>query len=844
MQFETDTKKNAIKEEGGYSLISRKKFKPDLLKRDHEYHTFGFNRQSFLLDGQSFFVLSGEMHYFRIDAALWPKHLRKIKEAGLNTVSSYIPWSLHEEVEGCVDFEGKSRANLNLQYFIELCNVMGLKLILKPGPYILAELSMHGIPRWFFDKYPDALACDAEGKPYPQKFTTLNHPVFEEKTLQWYDHIMPFLSDYQISKGGPVILMQVCNEVGLFQWLGSKGDYNPVSLKAYREYLAATYKSIDQLNDRYGSDYKQWDQVPAPSGSIKTLEDHFGYHDWHVYHRVLYADYIKWLIDNIRQRQIDVPLFHNVPGWVFGRAKDMTVCLSMYDKLAREYPDIILSVDHIPENLSYRNFHDDRLINEFTKALQGGAGPLYVAELQSGTREANVRVYPNEMELFYKSCLANGVVSMNFYMYCQGQNPKGWGVYDSSFYLQTPLDVSGNPGESYATTENIAKLITTNGSRLCECSSEAKQALLYYPPYYYREFTRPLFSGENYTDLSLCGTKLDPKFITDELLFDGVGKMLAKDNQEYNAVDLSNTNLEKLKMYKQIWFAATEYMDEKEQRLLLGYVQQGGHLICFPTIPKMNFDGTSCTVLAEGLNVQTDQVLDDFEGMICWRDTNEEIHAMSYIETFEEKNKEVIARTRNGKACGITVKTGKGSATIFGTGFMYQASAHEQAWQKLGLSEDFIGPVQCDNPLIATRTRFHQDQGGYLFLLNYHNQEHQTKAFVLGQDMPSTGQFYLPPISGLMIPFDIPVTEDVTLQRTTSEVINMDVKGDTVILHLSGHEKTPGQCLFRTKRTAIAVRINGRDIDILQSSGEGVQIEYTHTDQVTELEIQFGDLSY
>ena len=80
-----------------------------------------FNNQSFELDGKSFFLLSGEMHYFRVDAEFWQKHLELIKQAGLNTVSSYVPWSLHEQIEGKPDFTGKYAANLNLERFIELC---------------------------------------------------------------------------------------------------------------------------------------------------------------------------------------------------------------------------------------------------------------------------------------------------------------------------------------------------------------------------------------------------------------------------------------------------------------------------------------------------------------------------------------------------------------------------------------------------------------------------------------------------------------------------------------------------------------------------------------------------
>lgn len=704
------------------------------------------NDNAFQKDSKSYFILSGEMHYFRIEADKWEKHLKLLKQAGLNTVSSYVPWSLHEQIEGKPDFAGKYTENLNLEKFIFLCKKNELNLILKPGPYILAELAMHGIPKWFFEKYSDALACDAAGKPYPVKYTCLTHPDYLRKVMQWYDAVMPVIAKHQISNGGPVVMMQVCNEVGLFQWLGGSGDYSKTSITAYQNYLKKTYKTINALNKHYGIGCRKFSDIIPPAGKVKNKAEHLAYRDWENFHRDFYAEYIGMLIGEIRKRNITVPLFHNVPGWVFSRAKAMPVCISMYHKLAQLYPDILLGVDHIPENSSYRNFHDDRLINAFTKAIQANRRPTYIAELQAGTREANVRIYPNEMELFYKACLANGAAAMNFYMFSQGQNPTGWEIYDSAFYLQTPLNADGTPTEQYSVIQNIGEFIKTHGQKLAECQNRALQALVFYPPYYYREFTNPLFTGENLDDCSFGGCKLDARMVTDELLFESLGKLLAMDNQEYDAVDITNSKTD-LHKYKQLWAACTEQMDAKSQQILLDYARQGGHLICFPTLPKYDLDGKSCSILADGFSVGSDKVFTDSDGMIRWVKTNQQMHAISYVETFKCKNAETLAITRDGKICGVRVKCGKGSASILGTGFIYQASVHKQAWQNLSLDINFKGPVTCDNPLIITRTRFAGDNSGYFFMLNYHNQTLEAKISLNNQKIK------LEPFSGKIVSF-------------------------------------------------------------------------------------------
>lgn len=97
-----------------------------------------------LIDGNEFRILSGEMHYFRIPREYWRNRLKKLKACGLNTVSTYMPWNLHERKQGRFDFSGE----LDVRHFIELADELGLKVILRPGPYICAEWEFGGFPAW------------------------------------------------------------------------------------------------------------------------------------------------------------------------------------------------------------------------------------------------------------------------------------------------------------------------------------------------------------------------------------------------------------------------------------------------------------------------------------------------------------------------------------------------------------------------------------------------------------------------------------------------------------------------------------------------------------------------
>ena len=110
-------------------------------------YTFGHDRENFLLDGRPFQVFSGELHYFRVPRPYWRDRLLKARAMGLNTVCTYMPWNLHEPRPGEFDFHGDG-GMLDVAAFVRLAGELGLKVILRPGPYICAEWDFGGLPGW------------------------------------------------------------------------------------------------------------------------------------------------------------------------------------------------------------------------------------------------------------------------------------------------------------------------------------------------------------------------------------------------------------------------------------------------------------------------------------------------------------------------------------------------------------------------------------------------------------------------------------------------------------------------------------------------------------------------
>nr|HPN66286.1 beta-galactosidase [Candidatus Omnitrophota bacterium] len=161
---------------------------------------FKFDEDGFKLGTEDTYLYSGEVHYFRIRPENWPAHLKKAKAANLNAVSTYIPWDWHEYEEGKFDFSGHTNPQRNLLGFIELCRKNGLNLIVKPGPYILAEYMDHGIPQWLLSTHPEILSLNRDGKPFSHARVTLMHPTYLKYARLWYDKILEIIRNNSVNK--------------------------------------------------------------------------------------------------------------------------------------------------------------------------------------------------------------------------------------------------------------------------------------------------------------------------------------------------------------------------------------------------------------------------------------------------------------------------------------------------------------------------------------------------------------------------------------------------------------------------------------------------------------------
>lgn len=144
--------------------------------------------------GKPFIGVMGEYHFVRDHKENWYKELEKMKAGGITIVATYIFWIYHEEIEGEYDFEG----DRDLKAFVKECRRAGLDLVIRIGPWAHGECRNGGFPDWLVNK--------------PFKLRD-NNDEYMSYARKWYQRIYKEVEGYFYKEGGPIIGVQIENEL-------------------------------------------------------------------------------------------------------------------------------------------------------------------------------------------------------------------------------------------------------------------------------------------------------------------------------------------------------------------------------------------------------------------------------------------------------------------------------------------------------------------------------------------------------------------------------------------------------------------------------------------------------
>ncbi len=161
-------------------------------------HSFKIGKEHFMLDGKPFQIRCGELHFARIPKEYWRHRIQMMKALGMNTICAYLFWNFHERTPGVFKWDGQA----DVAEFCRIAQEEGLWVILRPGPYVCAEWEMGGLPWWLLKN--DSI-----------KLRTKD-PLYINAAQMYLKEVGRVLGPLQITKGGPIIMVQVENEYGFY----------------------------------------------------------------------------------------------------------------------------------------------------------------------------------------------------------------------------------------------------------------------------------------------------------------------------------------------------------------------------------------------------------------------------------------------------------------------------------------------------------------------------------------------------------------------------------------------------------------------------------------------------
>ena len=166
--------------------------------QEESRNTFRIAGGQFLLNEEPVMFFSGEIHPSRIPREYWQDRLQMVRAMGMNAISIYMFWNVHEPYPGQYYFEG----NADIAEFVRLAQQEGLWVMLRPSPYVCAEWEFGGYPWWLLKE--EDLKVRSKDPRFIDAYRNYVHEVATQLT--------PLL----IENGGPIIMVQIENEYGFY----------------------------------------------------------------------------------------------------------------------------------------------------------------------------------------------------------------------------------------------------------------------------------------------------------------------------------------------------------------------------------------------------------------------------------------------------------------------------------------------------------------------------------------------------------------------------------------------------------------------------------------------------
>jgi beta-galactosidase len=715
-----------------------------------------YQRKRILIDGAEVLLLSGEVHYFRLRRDEWQDRLDKARAAGLNTIATYIPWLWHELPDGTIDVTGATRPERDLGAFLDLCHDNGFHVIARPGPFVMAELKNEGLPYRVYREHPEIVPSGWDGVPAPTRTVDYVAPAFLAEAREWYRAVMPVIAARLRGAGGPVIAVQLDNEVGMLAWVSNSPDLTDHLVADFARWSAHRYPSV---------------RSPADSEAAGLMRD-LG-----TFMRDRFARYFRALRGYASEFGITgVPFVVNIHGTDGATAEMFPIGISQLMDSYAGVPGMLSGSDIYLGELTVANAADLYLVNAFSDAVHDDDQPLTSMEFEGGTGDYGSDLSrqngPSAVDLKTRMCLAQGNKLLNYYLFAGGVNPLldepvGDGNDRIAFTgerhgFTAPVDPEGRLSPVYEPTRRVLAAARAVAGPLAGMRpSHDPVSLGFVPDHYLTEYRYPGSASVRAVLDDVVGTRgAGPRGI--------LARAMLLGGYRFDAVALRGDPIST----DVLALAGTTHLPAVVQRSIVDYLRSGGRLVLAGRVPSRDMTGAPCTVLRDALGLTplgTVSVSGSFFPSVTahgWAAPRPETRT-SFAELYSAAGDVVLREVSTGHGCGFDIPVGAGRAVVLATDYECDLSLWRAA---VGVSPGVAHTAAVPGMVLLTSVA--DDGGRLLHALNLSGYDQELTITEHGRALLGGTPLRLPGRRALMLPLDLRLG-DLRIAYATAEAVSV-----------------------------------------------------------------------
>ncbi|HIE31343.1 MAG TPA: hypothetical protein EYP67_03040 [Methanosarcinales archaeon] len=546
--------------------------------------------KGFHLDYEPELLVSGSVHYWRLDRFRWDMILDRVREMGFGTICTYVPWGVHETAPGEFDF-GEINPDYNLDAFLTLCEEKDMHVLLRPGPHVNSEITYVGFPKRILHD-PDIQSVTADGTPVifpspPRMFPVPSYASekFYMEVGTYLDRVSQIIREH-LHPEGCIIAVQADNELSFFlRTQPYDHDYSAGALHLYRQFLKEKYRDVVRLNELYGTNHGSFDEVLPPRDfGACSMNDLPYYLDW-IEYKEYYLQYgLGRIAQMLKDRGVDTLIYHNLPG--------------MCAKPPYNHVMMEKIVDVVGFDLYYykEEYHK---VKRCIQYLNGTSRVAFAPEFASGFVALPIPAKPimfDDIRFTTHAALMHGISGINFYMLVERER-----------WVGSPVNrFGGVRRDRFEFYQSLNRLLERMNYQ--DLSVKCEGILLIN-----RDCARLELASSLLTPIPILGGITPEYYVSEDCL--GFGDVIQLEyGRQWDAlyygfgaakyaVGMGDTELseEMLGKYGVVAVPTFDFMSRGVQEKLINYVKNGGCLVMGPRIPVFDETMSRCDILGRDL---------------------------------------------------------------------------------------------------------------------------------------------------------------------------------------------------------------------------------------------------